>query len=174
MHFLDPDTVPTMGDWFRAAGYRTHYRGKWHVSHPDLVDARAPTRACGRTTSTGSSTPPRSTPTGAPTGSTRSGSRGGSGASRTAPTRPTADSSRDGVFAEQVVDLFAELAAADDDAPWLAVASFVNPHDIAFSGFGVGACSGSRPIAESIPDIPEAPSQSDSFAGRPDCQRAVP
>ena len=37
MHFLDPDTVPTMGDWFRAAGYRTHYRGKWHVSHPDLV-----------------------------------------------------------------------------------------------------------------------------------------
>ncbi|HEU5306145.1 MAG TPA: sulfatase-like hydrolase/transferase, partial [Acidimicrobiia bacterium] len=37
MHFLDPDTVPTMGDWFRAAGYRTHYRGKWHISHPDLT-----------------------------------------------------------------------------------------------------------------------------------------
>src|SRR5215211_6697982 len=37
MHFLDADTVPTMGDWFRAAGYRTHYRGKWHISHPDLV-----------------------------------------------------------------------------------------------------------------------------------------
>ncbi len=36
MHFLDPDTVPTMGDWFRAVGYRTHYRGKWHISHPDL------------------------------------------------------------------------------------------------------------------------------------------
>src|SRR5436190_2089402 len=37
MHWLDPDTVPTLGDWFRAAGYRTHYRGKWHISHPDLV-----------------------------------------------------------------------------------------------------------------------------------------
>src|SRR6476661_8996847 len=37
MHFLDPDTVPTMGDWFRAAGYRTHYRGKWHISHADLL-----------------------------------------------------------------------------------------------------------------------------------------
>src|SRR5262245_11167923 len=24
MHFLDPDTVPTMGDW-------------WHISHPDLI-----------------------------------------------------------------------------------------------------------------------------------------
>ena len=28
MWWLDPDGVPTMGDWFRAAGYRTHYRGK--------------------------------------------------------------------------------------------------------------------------------------------------
>ena len=28
MTWLDPSTVPTMGDWFRAAGYRTHYRGK--------------------------------------------------------------------------------------------------------------------------------------------------
>ena len=41
---------------------------------------------------------------------------------------------RDGVFAEQVVDLFAELAQACRDGPWLAVASFVNPHDIAAYG----------------------------------------
>ena len=30
--WLDPDSVPTLGDWFRAGGYQTHYRGKWHVS----------------------------------------------------------------------------------------------------------------------------------------------
>jgi choline-sulfatase len=44
MFWLDPNTVPTMGHYFRAAGYRTHYRGKWHVSHADLVtpDTRAP------------------------------------------------------------------------------------------------------------------------------------
>ena len=36
MHWLDPNGVPTLGDWFRARGYRTHYRGKWHVSHADL------------------------------------------------------------------------------------------------------------------------------------------
>src|SRR5665213_3917067 len=35
--WLDPDGVPTMGDWFRAAGYSTHYRGKWHISHADLI-----------------------------------------------------------------------------------------------------------------------------------------
>ncbi len=36
MHWLDPDSVPTLGDWFRAGGYRTHYRGKWHVSLADI------------------------------------------------------------------------------------------------------------------------------------------
>ena len=37
MTWLDPATVPTLGDWFRAAGYDTYYRGKWHISHADLV-----------------------------------------------------------------------------------------------------------------------------------------
>ncbi|MBU8895292.1 sulfatase [Corallococcus sp. H22C18031201] len=32
--WLDPHGVPTLGDWFRAAGYSTHYFGAWHVSHP--------------------------------------------------------------------------------------------------------------------------------------------
>jgi arylsulfatase A-like enzyme len=30
--WLDPNGIPTIGDWFRAAGYSTHYFGKWHVS----------------------------------------------------------------------------------------------------------------------------------------------
>ena len=36
MFWLAPDTVPTLGDWFRAGGYRTYYKGKWHVSHAHL------------------------------------------------------------------------------------------------------------------------------------------
>ena len=36
MQWLDPDEVPTLGDWFRAGGFETHYRGKWHVSHANL------------------------------------------------------------------------------------------------------------------------------------------
>lgn len=32
--WLAPNGIPTIGDWFRAAGYSTHYFGKWHVSHP--------------------------------------------------------------------------------------------------------------------------------------------
>ncbi len=37
MGWLDPNSVPTLGDWFRAGGYETHYRGKWHISHADLL-----------------------------------------------------------------------------------------------------------------------------------------
>ena len=80
---------------------------------------------------------------------------------------------RDGVFAEQVVELFGELAGARRDGPWLAVASFVNPHDIAFNGFGWEALLGFGPVDDdTLPDIPEPPSQADSFAGRPACQEA--
>ncbi|UXI68819.1 sulfatase-like hydrolase/transferase [Tahibacter amnicola] len=32
--WLAADGIPTLGHWFRSAGYRTHYFGKWHVSNP--------------------------------------------------------------------------------------------------------------------------------------------
>lgn len=32
--WLDPAGVPTLGDWFRAAGYDAHWFGKWHLSEP--------------------------------------------------------------------------------------------------------------------------------------------
>ena len=74
------------------------------------------------------------------------------------------------MFAEQVVELFGELAQAASDGPWLAVASFVNPHDIAFAGGLYKLLLGFEPTDDTVPVIPEAPSQADSFAGRPACQ----
>lgn len=38
MRWLRPAEVPTLGHWFRSAGYDTHYDGKWHISHADLHD----------------------------------------------------------------------------------------------------------------------------------------
>ncbi|MCP3166233.1 sulfatase-like hydrolase/transferase [Myxococcus qinghaiensis] len=32
--WLEPDGIPTIGHWFQKAGYHTHYFGKWHVSNP--------------------------------------------------------------------------------------------------------------------------------------------
>jgi choline-sulfatase len=77
---------------------------------------------------------------------------------------------RDGVFAEQVVELFGQLANARADGPWLTVASFVNPHDIATVGMMWEQLWKFDPTDDSVPEIPEAPSQADSFNGRPPCQ----
>lgn len=33
--WLHPRAIPTMGDWFRAIGYSTHYFGKWDLSYVD-------------------------------------------------------------------------------------------------------------------------------------------
>jgi arylsulfatase A-like enzyme len=169
MHFLDPDTVPTMGDWFRAAGYRTHYRGKWHISHPDL--SIPGTHESLRINDADGVIDPAAVE--AYRRADRLDPYGFSGwIGREPHGADKADTgfTRDGMFAQEVSDLFGEIAASDGDVPWLAVASFVNPHDIAFSG-AAWDMLGFPPIADSIPDIPEAPSQSDSFAGRPDCQR---
>ena len=173
MHWLDPESVPTLGDWFRAAGYRTHYRGKWHISHADLVVPG--THQSLRVNDVDGVVDPS-----AVDAYRRADRLDGFGFSGWIGRDPhgvdKADTGfvRDGLFAEQVIDLFAELGNANGSPrarePWLAVASFVNPHDIGFTGFGWNAL-GFPPIADAIPDVPEAPSQSDSFAGRPDCQR---
>ena len=169
MMWLDPDAVPTLGDWFRAGGYQTHYRGKWHVSLADLLipgtheglmasddngkpiaDAIAAYRKADRLDPFGFS--------------------GWIGREPHGATRAECGAVRDGVFAEQVVELFGELAQARDEGPWLAVSSFVNPHDIAAYGVMADQVWKLAPPDDTVPEIPEAPSQSDSFAGRPACQ----
>ena len=120
MRWMRPGEVPTLGNWFRAAGYDTHYDGKWHITHadltdpdtgapiatnthfgdviPDAVDAylRAdPATGAPIATNTISamSSPMRSMPTSAPTRSARSGSPAGSDPSRTGGCTPTRVSS---------------------------------------------------------------------------------
>lgn len=169
MRWLQPDGVPTLGDWFRAGGYDAHYRGKWHITHADLPvpgsdeglaasdddghvipDAVAAYREADRLDPFGFS--------------------GWIGREPHGVAKSNSGTVRDGVFAEQVSDLFGDLTRASREAPWLAVASFVNPHDIAFAGGFYELLLGFEPFDDTVPDIPEAPSQSDSFAGRPACQ----
>lgn len=168
MHWLDPNSVPTMGDWFRAAGYRTQYRGKWHLSHPDLL---VPGTHTALMTNDRDGTvfedladayrrADRLEPF---------GFGGWIGCEPHGPHPANTGFVRDGIFADQVCEMIDHLATAGDDGPWLAVASFVNPHDIAFSGAGWAFLEFPETDA-SIPEIPEAPSQRDSLDARPTAQ----
>ena len=137
LYWLDPTTVPTMGHWFRAAGYETFYKGKWHVSHADLLqpgtqlplpsyddqgnpEARLEQvyleadrlNAFGFTGWVGPEPHGRS-----PLNMGTSGPRG---------------SGRDKAYAQQGVEQLRRLRKSNK--PWLLVTSFVNPHDITIWG----------------------------------------
>lgn len=105
--WLDPAGIPTMGDWFRAAGYTTHYFGKWHVSDPHD----------GSLEPWGFADWELSTPE--PHGSNPA----------------NLGVYRDHGFTDNAVTFLNRKALAVNEtsqpAPWLAVASLVNPHDIA-------------------------------------------
>jgi arylsulfatase A-like enzyme len=169
MTWLDPDSVPTMGDWFRAAGYQTHYRGKWHVSHADLLipGSHTPLAANDASGSALADTvdayrrADRLEPFGF-SGWIGREPHGADGADM--------GLVRDPIFATQLDELFGALEASAKGGPWMTVASFVNPHDIAFVGPLWGSLG--TPIEDHVPSIPAAPSQDDSFDERPRCQRA--
>lgn len=104
--WLDPAGIPTLGDWFRAAGYSTHYFGKWHLSDPHD----------GSLEPWGFADWERSTPE--PHGA----NPGNLGVYR------------DIGFTDSAVGFLSRKGLAlgeDPGQPWLAVASLVNPHDIA-------------------------------------------
>ena len=171
MRWLDPDSVPTLGDWFHAGGYQTQYRGKWHISHADLLipgthESLMASDKDGTVIAENLDAYRRANRL------DPFGFDGWIGREPHGTARADAGTIRDGVFADQVVELFDELASARQDDSWLAVASFVNPHDIAFSGFGWEQILQLPPPDGTVPEIPEPPSQADSFDGRPPCHEA--
>lgn len=137
LYWLDPTTVPTLGWWFRAAGYDTYWKGKWHISDADLYQPGSYNPLPSYTDSglrdpylediyleserlegygfTGFIGPE-------PHGSNplNSGSSGPLGRGR------------DEIYADLSVAQIQELRRSNK--PWLLVASFVNPHDITLWG----------------------------------------
>jgi len=171
MRWLRRGEVPTLGHWFRAAGYDTHYDGKWHISHADLTDPRT-----GRPLATndddgvvdpaavqryldadpldpfGFSGWVGPEPHGA--GLANSGLR------------------RDPLIADRVVawlrDRYERRRAGDPDAlrPFLLVASFVNPHDIVlFPTWARRSPLSPGPLDP--PPVPPAPTADEDLSDKP-------
>jgi arylsulfatase A-like enzyme len=173
--WLDANTVPTMGDYFRAGGYRTFYKGKWHVSHADIVMA-------------GSHDALESyNDNGRPIRKiidlyyhanrlNQYGFDGWIGPEPHGKAKANTGTNRDPGFAKQALELLDALETEQKKsrsqlAPWLIVNSFVNPHDIvlyglAWAGFGYG------PPKPPLPNPPPPETERETLATKPQAQKS--
>ncbi|MCW2756671.1 MAG: putative sulfatase, partial [Nocardioidaceae bacterium] len=175
MRWLPAGEVPTLGSWFRAAGYDTHYDGKWHISHADLHDAdgrRVETNTADGTPIPGAVASYLDADPLAPYGFSGWVGPEPHGAS-------ISDSGlrRDPLLADRLVawleDRYARRRAGDAAAlrPFLLVASFVNPHDIVLFPAWVRKMPLS-PSPLDPPHVPEAPTQYEDLGLKPAAQIA--
>ncbi len=137
MYWLQPGTVPTLGNYFRAAGYDTYWKGKWHVSDGDIYQPgsynpmpsynanglRDPYleeiyEEAGLLEEYGFTGWIGPEPHGGNPLNSGSSAPGGRG--------------RDQVFAQWGIEKLLQLR--NSTTPWLLVNSFVNPHDITLWG----------------------------------------
>lgn len=179
MFWLDANTVPTMGDYFRCAGYRTFYKGKWHISHEDIIIP-----------GTKDSLPSYDPNTGVPdihnTTIYKSADRlnkfgwhgwigpepHGTDAHNSGSSAEEGISGRDVVYTSEIVSILNNLNKSNNDIPWLLVASLVNPHDITLYGELTKRLPNFNfTIDDSVPNIPKAPTADENLSTKPDCQQ---
>jgi choline-sulfatase len=140
VYWLDPASVPTIGDFFRAAGYSTFWRGKWHASDADMIIPGTNTQLLSYDAN-GNPVPAQEA---LYQNADRLGGFGFSGWIGPEPhgraplnsgsSVPAGQQGRDVGYAEQVQSLIQQLDHDRSDSPWLIVSSFVNPHDITLWG----------------------------------------
>lgn len=175
MRWLRKGEVPTLGHWFRAAGFDTHYIGKWHLTHADLhtddgtvlatndddgvVDDEAVAAYINADVLDDF------------------GFSGWIGPEPHGGTMANSGLRRDGTYASRAVawldDLYSRRTAGEEEAqrPFLLVVSFVNPHDIVL--FPVW--SRNDPLLHDpfgTPPVPAPPTADEDLADKPASQRA--
>ncbi|MTI85143.1 MAG: DUF229 domain-containing protein [Firmicutes bacterium] len=181
--WLDPNTVPTFGDYFRAAGYQTFWKGKWHASQADILIPDTQDSFLSYNSRTGVPIPKNEQIylhanrlnefgfngwigpepfNGNPRNSGSSAAIGLSG--------------RDIIYREEVIALIKKLDNEEtivncEIAPWVIMCSFVNPHDIALFGlFTRFDPLYNFEIDPSLPPIPPAPTANESLITKPRAQ----
>ncbi len=175
MRWLPAGQVPTLGNWFRAAGYDTHFDGKWHISHADLHDEdgnRIETNTAGGAVLPGAVRSYLDADPLAPYGFS-----GWVGPEPHSASIADSGLRRDPLLADRLVawleDRYARRRAGDADAltPFLLVASFVNPHDIVlFPAWVRKMPLDAGPLDP--PPVPEAPTQHEDLSRKPAAQIA--
>ncbi len=138
--WLDPNTVPTFGDYFRAAGYSTYWRGKWHASDADMLIPGTHSQLLSYD-SNGVPDPSNEALYSASDRLDRYGFSGwigpephGRAPLNSGSSVPAGQQGRDVGFAQQAKSLLQQLDHGGHTKPWFVVSSFVNPHDITLYG----------------------------------------
>jgi len=190
LRWLPEGEVPTLGNWFRTAGYDTHYDGKWHVSHSDLhhSDLHHSDLHHSGGAADGSRVETNDDDGNVDAAAVEQyraanpldafGFDGWIGPEPHGGKLAGSGVRRDPLIAARVVawleDRYARRAAGDVDAqrPFLLVASFVNPHDIVL--FPAWARRGNPLDASPLdpPHVPEAPTAHEDLASKPAAQIA--
>ena len=178
MRWLRPGEVPTIGHWFKAAGYDTHYDGKWHITHADLINPDSglpiPTNTeNGEVIEENVKAYLEANPL------EEFGFSGWVGPEPHGAGLANSGFIRDNLIAERVVkwlkDRYLRRESGDAEAlrPVLLVASFVNPHDIVlFPGW---RRQENNPIKKSDldpPKVPEPPTRHEDLSSKPAAQIA--
>lgn len=171
--WLEPNTVPTLGNYFREAGYQTHYRGKWHLSYED-IDVPGTQTALLSNSVDGTPYPHRIELYERANRLDKYGFGNWIGPEPHGAIQANDATLRDPGFADQVcrtIDAMEAKAKAGDDTPFLLVSSFVNPHDIVFSGFPWFPKFKQMQAAGLLPQVDEPPTQNESLLTKPRCQK---
>ena len=176
LRWLREGEVPTLGNWFRAAGYDTHYDGKWHISHADLEDP-----ATGESLATNDDdgvVDPAAVQRYLDADPLEPyGFSGWVGPEPHGAAMSNSGFRRDPLFADRIVawltDRYARRRAGDEAAmrPFLLVASFVNPHDIVLFPAWVRR-SPLGPSSMDPPPVPAAPTADEDLSTKPAAQIA--
>lgn len=183
--WLDPNSVPTLGEYFRVAGYNTHWRGKWHASEADMWVPGTHDQILSYDPNTGA---PDRAKQALYSGSDRLDRHGfsgwigpephGSAPLNSGSSVPPGQQGRDVGFAQQSAALIQQLARNPSDKPWVVVSSFVNPHDIALWGLWANLGFGGEfdfQIEPYVPLMPFDPAQfgqtmNDDLSTKPSAQ----
>ena len=176
MRWLRPGEVPTLGNWFRAAGYDTVYDGKWHISHADLHDSSgeplATNTAEGEVLDDNVARYLDADPL------NPFGFSGWVGPEPHGGLFANSGLVRDPLIADRVVrwldDRYARRAAGDAEAlrPFLLVVSFVNPHDIVLFPLWMNRGMPEALDGIRVPSVPMAPSAFEDLRHKPAAQVA--
>jgi arylsulfatase A-like enzyme len=172
MSWLDPDMVPTMGDYFRAGGYRTHYRGKWHISHEDIEIPGAAHASLLSNTVDGVPIIENTSIYKHANRLEKFGFDGWIGPEPHGSSQANCGWTRDPLYARQALSLLDRLDSDDSSEPWLLVNSYVNPHDIVFFGLIWQMWGLPYPTDADVPPIPPPPTQGEDLSTKPDAQQS--